>query len=231
MCGRYTLVNLARLTELFPWITEPPADAVARYNIAPSQPILAVANDKPDQYDHFLWGLVPSWAKDPSIGNRMINARCESLAEKNAFKKAYQRRRCAIPADGFYEWKLNPDGKTKQPVYVRLKGGKPFALAGLWEHWHDAKGNELRSATIITTRPNKLMATLHDRMPVLLHDKDLRRWLDRAERSPDQLNDLLVPFPDDQMESWPVSKQINNPRTDHPELIKPIEPEKTTLFG
>src|SRR5213082_2711594 len=125
MCGRYTLVNLAQLTQLFPWITETPGagvggvDTPPRYNIAPSQPILAAANDRPDHYDFFLWGLIPPWAKDPKIGNTLCNARGETLAEKNAFKKAYQRRRCLIPADGFYEWKLNADGKTKQPMYVR----------------------------------------------------------------------------------------------------------------
>src|SRR5437016_353036 len=129
MCGRYTLVNLAQLTQLFPWITETPADLPARYNIAPTQPILAVANDKPDQYDYFLWGLIPPWAKDPAIGSKMINARCETLAQSNAFKNAYKRRRCLVPADGFYEWKKNLDGKTKQPMYVRLKDGRPFALA------------------------------------------------------------------------------------------------------
>ena len=231
MCGRYTLVNLARLTDLFPWITEPPTDVVARYNIAPTQPILAVANDRADQYDHFFWGLVPPWAKDVSIGNKMINARGETLAERSAFRKAYQRRRCLVPADGFYEWKLNPDGKTKQPMYVRAKAGKPFALAGLWEHWQDPNGNELRSATIITTRANALMATLHDRMPVMLHEKDFRRWLDPADRMPDELNDLIAPYPAEAMEVWPVSKLVNSPRNEGPDLIQKIEPEKTTLFG
>src|SRR5688500_14008018 len=116
MCGRYTLVNLAQLTDLFPWITETPGEVVPRYNIAPSQPILAVANERPDQFTHFLWGLIPSWAKDPKIGAQMCNARAETLAAKNSFKNAYRRRRCLIPADGFYEWKLQGDGKTKQPM-------------------------------------------------------------------------------------------------------------------
>ena len=231
MCGRYTLVNLAQLTQLFPWITEPPADLPPRYNIAPSQPILAVANDKPDQYDYFLWGLIPSWAKDPKIGNTMINARGESLASKNAFKNAYKRRRCLIPADGFYEWKLNTDGKTKQPMYIRLKGGKPFALGGLWEYWADDKGNEVRSATIITTRPNTLMATMHDRMPVLIPPRDFDRWLKQGDTPPDALDDLIAPYPDEEMEAYPVFRNVNSPRNDGPELIKPVEPEKTTLFG
>lgn len=230
MCGRYTLINLSYLTQLFPWITDPPI-AVGRYNIAPGTPILAVANDKPDTYDFFLWGLIPSWAKDATIANKLINARGETLAEKNAFKKAYQRRRCLIPADGFYEWKLNKDGKTKQPMYIHMKDSKPFALAGLWETWGDDKGNEMRSATIITTRPNKLMATMHDRMPVILKPKDFDRWLAQGESDPSELDDLLKPFPDKEMLAHPVSKTVNNPRNEGKDLIKPIEPEQTTLFG
>ena len=232
MCGRYTLVNLAQLTDLFPWITEPPPEqAVARYNIAPSQPILAVANDRADRYDHFLWGLIPSWAKDPKIGQQMCNARAETIAEKNSFKNAYRRRRCLIPADGFYEWKLNADGKTKQPMYIRLRSGRPFPLAGLWEVWQDDAGNEVRSATIITTQPNELMATMHDRMPVILHEKDQHRWLDRAEHQAGDLDDLLVPYPAELMEAYPVSKQVNSPRNEGPELIKRVEAQPTTLFG
>jgi putative SOS response-associated peptidase YedK len=231
MCGRYTLINLAHLTQLFPWITEPPADVPARYNIAPTQPILAVGNEKPDQYDFFYWGLIPSWAKDPTIGNKMINARAETLASSNAFKNAYKRRRCLIPADGFYEWKLNADGKTKQPMYVRLKDGKPFALAGLWESWQDDKGNEMRSATIVTTTPNKLMAQMHNRMPVMIAPKDFERWLAKGDTPPEELDDLLVPYPDGEMEAYPVSKNVNSPRNDGADLIKRVESEATTLFG
>ncbi len=231
MCGRYTLVNLAHLTDLFPWITEPPVEIAARYNIAPSQPILAVANDHPDRFDHFLWGLIPSWAKDPKIGNKLCNARAETLAEKNTFKNAYKRRRCLVPADGFYEWKLNPDGKTKQPMYIRLKGGKTFALAGLWDHWADDAGNEIRSATLITTQPNELMSTMHDRMPVILQPKDFQRWLDRETRAPEELDDLLKPYSADEMEAFPVSTQVNSPRNEGSRLIERVEPERTTLFG
>jgi putative SOS response-associated peptidase YedK len=202
-----------------------------RYNIAPTQPILAVATDNPDKYDHFFWGLIPSWAKDPTIGHKMINARGETLAEKNAFKNAYKRRRCLIPADGFYEWKLNPDGKTKQPMYIRRKDAKPFALAGLWEYWADDQGNEIRSATIITTRPNKLMATMHDRMPVMLAETDFDRWLKKGDTPPQELDDLIAPYPDEAMEAYPVSTQVNSARNDGPGLIERVEPEKTTLFG
>ena len=231
MCGRYTLINLAELTDIFPWIGDGPSDFAPRYNIAPTQPILAVANDKPDQYDHFMWGLVPSWAKDPSIGNKMCNARGETVAVKNAFKNAYKRRRCLVPADGFYEWKQLPDGKTKQPMYIRMRSGKPFAFAGLWESWADDRGNELRSATILTTRPNALMAALHDRMPVILKPADCLRWIDQSEKQPGELDDLIAPYADDQMEVYPVSRQVNSPRNDGAELIKRIEPERTTLFG
>jgi putative SOS response-associated peptidase YedK len=231
MCGRYTLVNLAHLTNLFPWITEPPIDIPARYNIAPTQPILAIANEKPDHYDHFLWGLIPSWAKDPTIGNKLCNARAETLAEKNTFKNAYKRRRCLIPADGFYEWKLNPDGKTKQPMYIRLASAEPFAFAGLWEIWHGKDGEEIRSATIITTRPNELLATMHDRMPVILPRAAMKRWIEGGEKAAGEFDDVLAPYPADEMEAFPVSTTVNSPRNQGAHLIERVEPEKTTLFG
>jgi putative SOS response-associated peptidase YedK len=231
MCGRYTLVNLAHLTQLFPWITEPPVDVPARYNIAPSQPILAVANDKPDHYDFFLWGLIPTWAKDPKIGNKLCNARAETLAEKNTFKNAYRRRRCLIPADGFYEWKFNADGKTKQPMYIRLKNAEPFALAGLWETWHGKDGEEIRSATIVTTAANEMMKEMHDRMPVILPRDAMRRWIDSGEKAAGELDDLLLPFASEMMEAYPVSKDVNSPRNEGVRLIERVEPVKTTLFG
>jgi putative SOS response-associated peptidase YedK len=226
MCGRYTLVNLAHLLRLFPWIHDPPPNAVPRYNIAPSQSILAVANDNPDQFDHFVWGLIPSWAKDPKIANNLCNARAETLPTKNTFKNAYRRRRCLIPADGFYEWKLNADGKTKQPMYIRLKSGSPFSLAGLWETWHAPDGQAVRSATIITTKPNELMATIHDRMPVVLRAEDQKRWLDSGENAAE----LLMPYPADKMDAYPVSRQVNSPRNDGAELIAAIKPDRSTLF-
>jgi putative SOS response-associated peptidase YedK len=231
MCGRYTLVNLAQLTDLFPWITELPQQIVPRYNIAPSQPILAVTNDRADRYDHLLWGLIPSWAKDPKIGQQMCNARAETVGEKNSFKNAYRRRRCCIPADGFYEWRTNADGKTKQPFYIRRRDAKPFALAGLWETWSDDAGNEVRSATIITTRPNELMVQIHARMPVMLLEKDLQRWLDPKEHAPGAMDDLLAPYPAELMEAYPVGKEVGSPRNDGPALIKRVDPEPTTLFG
>ena len=171
--------------------------------------------------------------------NKMMRQRAEvlKLGAKNAgvvqesFKNAYKRRRCLIPADGFYEWKLNADGKTKQPMYIRLKGGKPFALAGLWEEWRDDKGNELRSATIITTTPNKLMAEMHNRMPVMLPEKAFDRWLAKGDIPPEKLDDLLVPYPEKEMETYPVSKDVNSAKNEGAALIKRVEAQPTTLFG
>ena len=170
---------------------------------------------------------MPSWAKDAKIGNKLCNARAETLAQKNTFKNAYRRRHCLIPADGFYEWKLNADGKTKQPMYIRLKNGSPFSFAALWETWRDRSGHELRSATIITTRPNDVMATIHDRMPVMLKPQDQRRWLEGGEDS----GELLAPYPANEMEAYPVSRQVNSTRNDGAELIEAMAPGRTTLFG
>ena len=158
MCGRYTLINLAALTQAFPWIVGEPPEQPPRYNIAPTQPVLVVANNHADRFEHFHWGLIPSWAKDPSIGNRMINARAETLAEKPAFRTALRRRRCLVPADGFYEWKKDAGGKTKTPMWITMKSGGVFAFAGLWDAWHAPDGSVVPSCTLITTEPNELMS-------------------------------------------------------------------------
>ena len=242
MCGRYTLVRIADLTDLFPWVTDAPPDAPPRYNIAPTQPILAIANDAPDKYDFFFWGLVPPWAKDTSVGARMINARGETLGERPAFRKAYRRRRCLIPADGFYEWKKSPDPNGKKtPMHVRMRSREPFAFAGLWETWRSPDGSALRSCTIITTAPNKLMATMHDRMPVILPREKFDAWLYDGERTPAELDPLLVPYPDEPMEAGAVSTRVNNAKNEGPECVappdeqmpeeKPKPPEEPTLFG
>src|ERR1051325_9183005 len=159
MCGRFTLTRLADLNLALPWI-KPPGDHQERYNIGPWQSVLAARNPPEPRFEPLMWGLVPFWAKDPSIGNRMINARAETLAEKPAFKQAVRKRRCIIPADGFYEWRKEGKG-SKTPMYIRLKSHKPFALAGLWEFWKDEKGTrELLSCTIITTPPNELVESI-----------------------------------------------------------------------
>ncbi len=222
MCGRFTLtIDPNHLQEAFPWAAIPD-DWLPRYNIAPSQPVAVIPNTPERAAALYKWGLIPSWAKDPSIGDRMINARAESLAEKPSFRNAYRRRRCLVLADGFYEWKQNPDLRSKQPMYIRLKNNQPFAFAGLWEAWKQADGSELRSCTIITTQPNSLMQAIHNRMPVILAAKDYEEWLAVEDRQPAQLNTLLVPYPADEMEAYPVSRLVNSPDTDKPQLIQPV---------
>ncbi|MBE3066924.1 MAG: SOS response-associated peptidase [Chloroflexi bacterium] len=221
MCGRFALtVDPADLQDAFPEFKFP-AQGAPRYNIAPSQPILGVPNDGKNLVDFFVWGLIPSWAKDPSIGNRMINARAETLAEKPAFRSAYKYHRCLIFADGFFEWQARPGSKSKVPHFIRLKSGAPFAFAGLWEHWEPADGSEVRSAAIITTEPNELMASIHNRMPVILQPDTYSQWLDSAPQSPNRLQNLLVPYPAGEMEAFPVSTLVNSPGNDRAECIVP----------
>ena len=221
MCGRFTLtVDPADLREAFDGYTFP-AKFAPRFNIAPSQPILAIPNDGKNKADFFIWGLIPTWAKDPSIGNKLINARAETLVEKPSFRGAFKYKRCLILADGFFEWKSQPGTKTKIPHFIFLKSRQPFAFAGLWDEWHSPDGGSVRSATIITTAPNELMATLHSRMPVILHPKDYAQWLDPAPRTPDSLLPLLKPFPTDEMSAHPVSMLVNTPANDRAELVVP----------
>jgi putative SOS response-associated peptidase YedK len=220
MCGRYTLIKLADFLDVFPWIGPPDQPAPSRFNIAPSQPILAVPNDGKNKLEMFQWGLVPSWAKDPAIGNKMINARAESLATKPAYRAAFKRRRCIIPADGFYEWRKEPGGKTKTPIYIRRRDHKPFAFAGLWEVWRSDDGTELPTCTIITGEPNELVKPIHDRMPAILTPEAIRKWLDPHELPPEDLLKLLAPYPAQEMEAKPVSKTVNNARVDSPECIE-----------
>jgi putative SOS response-associated peptidase YedK len=222
MCGRFALtLDPADLQDAFPEFTFP-GGLIPRYNIAPSQPILALPNDGTHTAGFFVWGLIPSWAKDPSIGGRLINARAETLAEKPAFRAAYKYHRCLIFADGFYEWQARPGAKTKLPHFIRLKSGMPFAFAGLWECWGSADGSEVRTAAIITTEPNALVAPIHNRMPVILSRVDYAQWLDPAPQSPQRLQSLLVPFPTGEMEARPVSALVNSPANDRPEITLPV---------
>ena len=219
MCGRFTIIRLQDFLNIFPWIRAPDTPPPARYNVAPSQAVAVVPNQPDPKVDFFSWGLVPSWAKDKAIGNKTINARAETLAAKPMFRAAFRRRRCLVPADGFYEWKKHADGKTKTPMYIRLKDGRPFAFAGLWEVWHDPGGSAFPSFTIITTTPNELMKEIHDRMPVIIRPEDYRTWLDPAERDAAELEPLLTPYPAEEMEASPVSRLVNNPRNESPECI------------
>jgi putative SOS response-associated peptidase YedK len=222
MCGRFSLALTAdQLSLAFPWL-DVPAGVEPRYNIAPTQPVATVANNNRKELDFFRWGLVPSWAKDAAIGNRMINARAETLAEKPSFRAAYRRRRCLILADGFYEWQANPLDGAKTPYLVRLESGDPFAFAGLWEIWNASDGSLLLSCTIITTRPNELVAPIHKRMPVILPPEAYDRWLSAEEEPTERLQPLLGPYPAEEMIAYPVSRVVNNPANDIPECVIPV---------
>ena len=232
MCGRYALTSnpelLARLfglTGVFRW--------KRRYNIAPTQPapVVRAGSDNADErrVDALHWGLIPSWAKDPAIGNRMINARSEAAAEKPAFRAAMRKRRCLVPADAFYEWQKTKDGK--QPYCIRMTDEAPFAMAGLWEWWRDRNAGEdeeaIESFTILTTTPNALMRELHDRMPVIIEPEHYARWLDPDVQDPEKLADLLKPPAADLMTAHPVSRRVNSPRNDDAQCIAPVEePQK-----
>jgi putative SOS response-associated peptidase YedK len=219
MCGRFTLTaDVHALQTAFPWV-EIPEGLAPRYNIAPTQPVAVIPNDGKGRLDLFTWGLIPSWAKDPSIGARLINARAETLAEKPAFRSAYKYHRCLIFSNGFYEWQARPGMKTKVPHFIHLKSGEPFAFAGLWEHWGSPDGSEIRTAAIITTEPNELMSPIHNRMPVLLPRHAYTQWLDPTPRFPVDLKGLLVPYPAGEMEAYPVSALVNSPANDRPEII------------
>lgn len=221
MCGRFTLtVDASELQDEFPWINIPPESLQPRYNIAPTQPVAVLPNDGEQRLDYFIWGLIPSWAKDPKIGNRLINARAETLAEKPSFRNAYKRRRCLIFADGFYEWKQLEGDDQKTPFFIHRKGKRPFAFAGLWEIWYDPDGSEIRSCTIITTEPNKVVSRLHNRMPVILTEDARREWIAPGEANTDNLQQYLQPYPGDDLQAYPVSRAVNNPGTDRPELIQ-----------
>jgi putative SOS response-associated peptidase YedK len=225
MCGRFTFdIPPELLAEIF-GLAEIPT-VVPRYNIAPTQqvPVIRQYADGDNHLDHLRWGLVPSWAQDISIGSRMINARSETVTEKQSFKRAIRYRRCVVPSSGFYEWKQ--EGKVKQPWYIRLKSGSPMMFAGLWETWKSTEG-EVETFTILTTAANGLVAPLHDRMPVILSGDGISTWLDRNTTNPAGLVHLFQSYPADQMEMWPVSTSVNKVGNDGKELVVPILPVPT----
>ena len=222
MCGRFTLFEAdAILSKEF---GAPISFGLApRYNIAPSQQILAVrpSTGKGGREAALLrWGLIPHWAKDPSIGNRMINARAETVAEKPAFRRAFRKQRCLIPADGFFEWqKLD---RKKQPFYIRMRDRRPFAFAGLWERW-EAPGSEIiETCTILTTDANDVLKPLHDRMPVILPPSEYALWIDPGISDGERLLPLLRSFPTQEMEAFPVGIAVNNPKMDDQHCIAPV---------
>ena len=224
MCGRFSQFHSWQEVHAYLNIFGAARNLPARYNIAPSQGILAVraaadGGDGAREAAVLRWGLVPSWAKDPAIGNRMINARAETIAEKPSFRAAFRRRRCLSPADGFYEWQ-KLDG-AKQPHHISATDGATLAFAGLWEHWRDSAGTVIESCTIITTEANARLRPLHHRMPVILEPAHHEFWLQAAETAVDMLHPLLAPCPADRLVARPVSKHVNDPRHDDPSCLDP----------
>ncbi len=217
MCGRFTQQHTMReVAERFRAVRVE-FEYSPRYNIAPSQSVLAIRGDR--RPVDLKWGLVPKWSKDPAKGPRPINARAETLSEKPMFRSALKSRRCLIPADGFYEWRKDPGGK--QPMFIRLRGGALFGFAGLWEQWVDPESGEvLETCTVVTTKPNELMAGIHDRMPVILSPEAEDQWLDSGG-SEDALKSLLVPYPAEKMEAYAVGRYVNSPAHDGPKCLEP----------
>lgn len=224
MCGRYTLTSPSEDLALLFDIAEQLPLIPPRYNLAPTQEAAVVrvtAPGEPRRLDFLRWGLIPYWAKEASIGNRMINARSEGVAEKPAYKHSFKKKRCLIPTDGFYEWKK--EGKAKQPFLIRRQDHKPFAFAGLWSTWRDPeKGVPVETFTILTTDANDFIRPLHDRMPVILQKEDFDLWLDPRIEDAERLQALLHPAPNDILETFPVSKLVNSPANELPNCIEPL---------
>lgn len=213
MCGRFAFYSPSEAAAALFGVTSSP-QVQPRYNIAPTQAVAAVRNgDEGYELALLRWGLVPFWAKDPSIGNRMINARAETVAEKPAYRAAFRHRRCVVLADGFYEWRKQGDAKT--PYFISLASGEPFALAGLWENWTDKEsGESLQTTTLITTEANAFMRTLHHRMPVVLEPCAANEWLGGSVQPLEQAADRTP-----RLRAWPVDRRVNNARNEGAELI------------
>jgi putative SOS response-associated peptidase YedK len=232
MCGRFTLtVTWEELMTRY--LIDPESVSpfhIPRYNIAPTQMVTAIINDgSTNRIGQLQWGLVPSWAKDSSAGAKMINARSETLEDKPAYRMPFYRKRCLIPADGFYEWQKNGNGK--QPFRISLKNGEVFSMAGLYDTWITPSGDKLSTCTVITTEPNQLMAPIHNRMPVILRPADEALWLERQtsshtpEGSPSvlqSLKELLRPYPAEDMQAIPVSTTVNSVKNDTEDCIRSI---------
>jgi putative SOS response-associated peptidase YedK len=217
VCGRFAFYSPAEAAAAL-FGASPSFDVAPRYNIAPTQEVAAIRSSEAGNRECVMlrWGLVPFWAKDPSIGNRMINARAETVAEKPAYRNAYKHRRCVVLADGFYEWQKRGDSKT--PYFISLAGNGPFALAALWEDWTDRdSGESLQTTTLITTDANDFMAPLHHRMPVILQAESASEWLAGAHGLLDDVAAITPP-----LQAWPVDQRVNNARNEGEELIRPV---------
>jgi len=221
MCGRYFLHSTAdKLTSLFGEMPMPLLEP--RYNIAPTQPVPVVRQAASGKREMVLlrWGLIPSWSKGPDSRFSMINARVETVAQKPAYRNAFRYRRCLIPADGFFEWRA--EGPNKQPYVLRPRDGRTLALAGLWEHWQDADGNEIESCTVLVRAANAQVRPVHERMPVVLAPQSYDLWLDIRSQKPQPLETLLAVQQAPDLEIYPVSRALNNPKSDSPALLEPL---------
>jgi putative SOS response-associated peptidase YedK len=222
MCGRF--VRKATEEEVLGEFDVEPDDVsfglAPRYNIAPGQQAAAVLFDGRRKVEGLQWGLIPFWAKDPKIGYKLINARAETLASKPSFRNSLKKKRCLVVADGFYEWRK--DGSKKTPMFVRMRDGRPFGFAGLYDDWKTPEGRNIRTFTIITTSPNKLLEPIHDRMPVILTREAYGDWLDTGPDEPAKLLGLLKAYPDREMEAYRVGLEVNSPKNDGPECIQPV---------
>jgi putative SOS response-associated peptidase YedK len=219
MCGRYTLrTPVERLAEEFGFEGSS-VEIPANYNVAPTQSVATVLDeDGQRRLEVLRWGLIPPWADDPQIGSRMINARSETAPEKPSFRRAFRERRCLIPADGFYEWQRT--NGAKQPFYIHMEDGRPFAFAGLWESWGRGGEGEIRTCTILTTGANAVVGEIHERMPVIVAPDAYDVWLDPSSER-DELTGLLAPYPEDEMEAYPVSRFVNSPSNNDPRCVEP----------
>jgi len=233
MCGRFARKSTQEvLAEWFDLELEEMPWFAPTYNAAPqsTQPIVRLGLDSGRREVALLrWGLVPFWAKEPNFGYTTINARAEEAATKPAFREAFKKRRCLVPADAFYEWqRLDP--KTKRPFAIALASGEPYAFAGLWESWRRPEGESLETFTILTTDPNELMAPIHNRMPVILEPKNYDRWLDHGDPARPPV-DLLRPYPAEKMRAWPVNDRVGNVRNNDPSLLEPVNQGQESLFS
>ncbi|MGE6612754.1 SOS response-associated peptidase [Peribacillus sp. NPDC076916] len=222
MCGRFTLfTDIEEIKDRFDIQGSFDEEYQFSYNIAPSQSVLSVINDGArNRLGYLRWGLIPFWAKDEKVGYKMINARAETIAEKTSFKNAYKKKRCLIIADSFYEWKKTPERKI--PMRIKLKNDAPFGMAGIWESWKSPEGLSIYSCSVITTVPNELMTSIHDRMPVILKPEDEKDWLNPSINDPAYLQQYLKSFDSEQMEAFEVSTDVNSTKKNSPNLIQQI---------
>jgi putative SOS response-associated peptidase YedK len=217
MCGRYSFILEDEMIKERFGVTVRSAIYKARYNCAPTQTLAVISNETPEELSLYRWGLIPFWAKDSSIGNKLINAKSETILEKPSFKNSFRTKRCLVLSDGFYEWKK---GAVKTPYRIMRQDGSAFAMAGIWDKWNSPEGHEVHSFAILTTTPNSLMREIHDRMPVILDRRAEKRWIESTFE--EELIQMMKPYEESVLIAYPVSSKVNSPRNDSPEIIEPV---------